>query len=53
MVAKVSDPSGASGGKTVASMLAGGEIEMVFNTRSGAPRSDGYFIRQAAIGAVS
>lgn len=49
-VSKVSDPEAASGSKTVASMLAGGDIEMVFNTPFGrSARSDGYFIRQAAI----
>jgi carbamoyl-phosphate synthase large subunit len=38
--------------RSLADMLAGGEVEMLFNTPFGrSARSDGYFIRQAAVAA--
>jgi carbamoyl-phosphate synthase large subunit len=49
IVRKVSDSKDGSA-RSLADMLAGGEIEMVFNTPFGrSARSDGYFIRQAAV----
>jgi carbamoyl-phosphate synthase large subunit len=49
VVGKVSDTSGRDV-LSLTEMLAGGEIEMIFNTPFGrSARSDGYFIRQAAV----
>jgi carbamoyl-phosphate synthase large subunit len=49
VVRKVSDPKDGNS-RSLADMLAGGEVEMVFNTPFGrSARSDGYFIRQAAV----
>jgi carbamoyl-phosphate synthase large subunit len=51
IVPKVSDPS-QTGAKNVVDKISSGEIEMVFNTPFGrGARSDGYFIRTAAVAA--
>ena len=50
-VAKVSKPS-PDGSKNVVERIADGEIDLIFNTPFGrGARSDGYFIRTAAVGA--
>jgi carbamoyl-phosphate synthase large subunit len=49
LVAKLSGPR-ADGQKNVVEKISSGEIEMVFNTPFGrGARSDGYFIRTAAV----